>query len=970
MSRILALFLFLIGSTLFVAAQEEDPALQTLLQQKTTLPAIMHVVDNYYRSPAIKSRLGAANAASSYKHWKRWEYWWSSRVSPKGEFVNVSEKMVQATGLQQSRKIGSSMSSPSNAESVSGAWTLVGPNVTTEGIGRVDRFIFHPTNPSIIYAGAAGGGLWRTNNAGNSWTNLTEDIACLGVGGIAINPNNTNQIYILTGDGDSNGGGLVFSFGYARSSIGVLKSVDGGFNWKKTGSFPGTSSSLSGYRLVMHPTDPAILFACTNDGLFRTNNGGETWINVRDNGRFFNLKFKPGSSQICYATGRSPDLSRAYFWSSANAGLTWDSTLAINNQINQPTSRVELAVAESNSNVVYLLCGGIPDSGQFKGLYRSDNSGVSFIKQSGSPNILGRQSDGSDNNNQSSYDLTIAISTTSSNTVVVGAIEAWRSLDAGVSWVYRGSGIHSDIHEMAFNPLDNKLWAATDGGMYSSTDNGVTWVSHFDGMSISQFYRMAVSPDDHEDMIGGLQDNGVKQRVNANETFQWISGADGYCVGYDAADASIYYSVNNSSVNKYTNFGANAAGITPGRVDLSFFANMAMHTTVGGAFFMASDTFRKVTNGGSIWTTYNSTSMPLGGWYLQTCPSNGSRIYMAGGTSWNDASAGTLRRSDDGGNSWPGGAFILSGNSNFPAAFPKITCINVNPTNSSQVWVTFGGFMDGVKVYYSSNAGLNWQNKSGSLPNVPVNCVAVDNNNNAYIGTDNGVYRSSNLLNEWVPFYNDLPYVPVTDLVISQANNTIRASTFGRGIWSSDLYTTCPVNVNVSALQDGQKFYEASNEVYSTSTITGETGTKIRMKGGQSVKLVPPFKALSHSDFKANIGACGTGLLQVFKADVGDEDILTPVRWVKPGTGLNAIVESAVFNNGQVLVKLNTRQAGNIELVLTDVAGNVVQHMPAANYAMGKTDKVFTTNGLASGTYYVHAVHNHRWEHLQEVEVR
>ena len=80
--------------------------------------------------------------------------------------------------------------------------------------------------------------------------------------------------------------------------------------------------------------------------------------------------------------------------------------------------------------------------------------------------------------------------------------------------------------------------------------------------------------------------------------------------------------------------------------------------------------------------------------------------------------------------------------------------------------------------------------------------------------------------------------------------------------------------------------------------------------------------------------------------------------------------ESAVFNNGQVLVKLNTRQAGNIELVLTDVAGNVVQHMPAANYAMGKTDKVFTTNGLAPGTYYVHAVHNHRWEHLQEVEVR
>ncbi|MEO7311226.1 MAG: 3-coathanger stack domain-containing protein [Chitinophagaceae bacterium] len=967
----LFILLFIFGSMLQVNAQQDEVTLAPLLKNKRTLREVMQVIDTYYTLPATKARMGLKNTERSYKHWKRWEYWWSSRVGPNGEFVNVSEKMLQATGLQQNRKLLAN-ASPDKVESVGGNWSLVGPTLTTSGIGRVDRIAFHPSDPDIIYAGAAGGGLWRTINGGSTWTDITSDIPCLGISGISINPNNTNEIFILTGDGDSDTGGLVEDFGYMRTSIGVLKTSDGGATWAKTGSFPGAAASVIGYRLVMHPSNPSILFACTSDGLYRTVDGCATWVNVRDNGRFFNMAFKPGNPLVCYAAGRSGDSKRAYFWRSINGGLSWDSTQAINNIINNPTSRVDLTVAPSNSNVVYLLCGGIPDTGMYKGLYRSDNSGVSFALQSNTPNILGRSSIGDDNASQSTYDLTVAVSPTSSTTVLVGGVQAWRSTNSGSTWAYKGSGIHDDIHELAINPLDNKIWAATDGGVYSSVDNGTNWTPHFNFMSIGQFYKMAVSPDDYSEMIGGQQDNGTKKRVAGTGNFDPIGGKDGYAVGYDAGNASIYYSVNNSQVNKYTGNGAVATIISPPNVDLAFFTNMAMHSTQAGKFFLGSDTFRTVSNGGSTWSYYiTGQPMPLGGWALRTCPSNSNRIYMAGGAAYNSTGAGILRRSDDGGVTWPiNNNMILSAGIGFPASFPKITCINVNPINSSQVWVTFGGFMDGVKVYSSSNAGLTWTDRSGSLPNLPINCVAVDNSNNAYIGTDNGVYRKSSTVNDWVPFYNNLPYVPVTDLVISAAANTIRAATFGRGIWSSDMYSPCPVNLNVAGTIDGQEFYEASSAVTTSATLTGSAGTKVRMKGGQGVKLVPPFKALANSDYNARIGPCESGAILALTTDVTDSTILPANRWMRPEGVLRTIVENVTVSNQQIAVRLHIQTAGNVEIVLTDIAGNIMHKLAAASYSPGYADRSFSAAGLPPGTYYVQAVHNHRLEHLQEVEIK
>lgn len=948
---------------------QEDAILSQQLRGKRNLNEVMRIVNEYFKQPETINRFGAAGVKRNLKHWQRWEWFMSSRVGPNGDFVNINEKTIAATGLQQNRQLRSSANNLNNAtQSSSGAWGLVGPTNTTSGIGRVDRLAFHPTDADIVYAGAAGGGLWRTTDAGVTWSNLTPDIPCLGISGIAINPDNTNNIYILTGDGDSDISGLVEDFGYMRLSIGVLRSTNGGANWTKMGDFPGADySTLVGYRLTMHPANPDTLFACTNQGIFRTGDGGVTWTLVEDEGRFYNLKFKPGSSTICYAV--SLDGNTAKFFKSTNSGNSFVDDPAITAQINTPSSRVDLAVAASNSSVVYILSGGVPNAGgTYKGLFRSDDSGDSFNLQSSSPNILGRASDGSDNASQSSYDLTVAVSNATSNTVVVGAIETWRSLDAGVNWAFRGDDIHEDVHEVGFHPVGNKLWVANDGGVYSSTDNGANWTTHFEGMSISQFYRMAVNPDDYIDMIGGLQDNGTKKRSGGTSTFDRISGADGFTVGYDFANSTIFYAVLNQGITRFTNSGANSNSITPPNTNNPFSSSMAVHTSLGNALFLASDSFWRTTN---ATTANNWTLTPnlAGGWFLRTCPSNGNRVYMAGGTSY-QVNTGVLRRSDDGGATWAG-AGIISNNPGFPNVYPKITSINVDPNNSNNVWVTFGGYMDGVKVFFSNDAGANWFPRNGTLPNVPVNCIALDVNNNAYIGTDNGIYYRSTTMTDWVPFYNNLPYVPVTDLIITEAENRIRAATFGRGIWSSDLYSTCVTDLNLTGTLEGQEFHEASNNISSNALLSTSEGTKVQMRAGNEVLLQPNFTAREMTQFRAAIGPCGSGgVAGFFVAELNADSKLRPKQYLPPQNGKKSMIHVWSATNNQIQFEINQKLSGETDIVLTDTEGNIINTKNFTSSATGSWTNNIATTGLQPGLYYISVLLNKRVEHMQEVIIQ
>ncbi|HSK12541.1 MAG TPA: hypothetical protein VK907_04950, partial [Phnomibacter sp.] len=193
-----------------------------------------------------------------------------------------------------------------------------------------------------------------------------------------------------------------------------------------------------------------------------------------------------------------------------------------------------------------------------------------------------------------------------------------------------------------------------------------------------------------------------------------------------------------------------------------------------------------------------------------------------------------------------------------------VTCIAVRPNNSATVWATIGGFSAGNKVFRTTTGNSNpatWTNVSGTLPNVPVNCIAVDASNNAYIGTDIGVYYRGSTMTNWMPFYNFLPRVPVTSLILNETAGVIKAVTFGHGVWESPVYSACPANITLSGTQTGYKVYEAGTSLSSSADIFGGDNTEVFYKSGSRVELTPGFLARAgNSAFKAYIGPCGNGI--------------------------------------------------------------------------------------------------------------
>ena len=962
MCRVISLFLILILAHGKGWCQD-DEYLRPLLKGKTKLNEVMKVVDQHFKSPQTRKRLGEDMTNRFVKHWKRWEWYMESRLGPNGEFVNINKRLEEVAS-QLNRNV-STQQSAIEPNAVAGSWSSLGPTSTTSGLGRVDRIAFHPTDPDIVFAGTSGGGLWKTSNGGSTWTNLTPNIPSTGISGIEIDPNDPDHIYILTGDGDSQDfGGLVAGFGYSRFSIGVLETFDGGTLWKKTGEFPDTSQFIVGFALAMDPDNSNILLAATDKGLFRTSNGGDSWTNVLPL-KCHDIVFKP-TGTTAYAVTRDGD-EDGFFWVSPNNGLTWDSTPGTNSLIVN-AGRCKLAVTAANSSIVYLVGGRSLVSGQYAGTYRSTTSGTNFVLRSITPNIMGRSSE--DSYDQDVYDLSFAVKPTTQNTVVSGAVKTWRNTSGGqVNNWDSIPGTHADIHELKYNPLDNKLWAATDGGMYWSTDDGDTWNEAFNGMTTSQIYRMEVRPSNYLQLLAGLQDNGIKYKSTGAFDYDHILGADGFVVGFDAAFDSIFYGIANGTVRRFTNNGNNVSNISPTGGQMSenndFFPSMGIHTVNGNTLMISTDSFWRTNNAGTSW---NVTPNLVGKWYIRTCPSNGNRVYMAGRPS--GASNGILRRSDDGGVTWPG-ANISNNNPGYPNTTQRITCINVDPTNSLRVWITFGGFTDGVKVYYSSDGGANWVNRTGSLPNLPVNSIALDNANNAYVGTDLGVfYRASNM-SDWVPFYNNLPFVPVTDLVISQAEDRIRASTFGRGVWSSELYTSCIDSLSIGGTLEGQEFYEASNFISSTATLQPSEGTKVIMRAGNGILFPPGFTAQATAQLAAVIGGCGTGgVADLLLKDTGQVMTLSSTKkYYYPPGGRNAAIEISSTERTQASVIIHILKPGDVKLILKDESGKMIKEFVMQQNDRGDWPAVLSIPDLVKGMYYIHVYHNDRWEHMQELEI-
>lgn len=722
-----------------------------------------------------------------YKQFQRWFNFWEPRLYPSGEWDQLdSQAYLDAVRLAQPQE---------NRDG--GDWQSLGLDDWTAssygpGNGRVNCIAFDPSNDQVVFAGTPAGGLWKSTNNGQDWSPLTDHLPTLGVSGIVVSEDDSDVIYIATGDSDASD----------TYSLGIFKSIDGGETWTTAGLTFLLSQSVRTHRLMAVPGSPDTIFAATTDGLYKTINGGVTWIKVIS-AHIRDLEFKPGDVNTIYASSTS-------FYVSTDGG---DNFTVMNDGL--PASgglaRASIAVTPDEPEWIYFLA-AVDNTSSYEGLYRSTDSGGSWQLRSDSPNLLGSADDGGSTYGQAWYDMEIAVSPTDANSVIVGAVNLWESSNGGLSWglnafwTWPPSGtnyVHADIHNLDYN--NGTLWCGSDGGVFRSTNEGGSFTDMSEGLSISQFYRLGVYAGNSSRVSCGAQDCGTNL-MNGN-SWTHVLGADGMETIIHPDDQNIMWAcTQNGGLQKSTNGGSNfswsASGISE---DGAWTTPYILSPVNPDVMYAGFENVWRSTDGADSWQVISDfsneqlRSVAMGLFDPNT-------IYAA--------SYGNLYKTSDAGGDWE--------NISFGLANEAITYLAVDPLDVDRIWVTFAGFEEGEKVYLSENGGDTWQNISGNLPNCPVNCIVYDTetDDGIYIGTDLGVYYQSEELASWHPFMDGLPNVIVSELEINYNDQKIFAATFGRGLWSSEVWqspTEAPeadieLNQQYVCVGNSLQFFDASQE--------------------------------------------------------------------------------------------------------------------------------------------------------------
>ncbi|MDP4236160.1 MAG: FlgD immunoglobulin-like domain containing protein [Bacteroidota bacterium] len=678
------------------------------------------------------------------------------------------------------------------------AWTNVGPTNTG---GCTKAMAFDPTDGNTIYAGGAAGGVWKTVNAGASWSPITDlVIPDLAVASIAVDPSNHNTIFVGSGDPSVAADGL--------PGTGLYKSTDGGSTWQHM-----APTKLTGTvnKVLVHPTNSNIVFACSYDvnrGVYRSTDGGVTFARVFPAAKTADgVVWDVASAQLIgtkflfyLVEGNQPGggSTECGVYKSLDDGATWAKISAGGLPAGNNIGKSALAIPTLDKTKVYCLMANPNGDLANAGLYKSVNSGVLFTQVGTVPSTLFT---GGNTGAQGWYDLYLAIAphTATNDTLYIGGVEAYYSFNGGTSWFsYSDYNTHFQVHvdhqSIALDPTNTrKVYIGTDGGVYRSTDAGQTWSYRSNGMMTMRFYHIALDNNDFLKTYGGAQDQGIWRTITGQSPTQ-VLGGDGFQPIVTPTNSNIVYgegpfgdlfkSTTGGGGNTY--FSIDAPQFVQGNANFEpsdWETPFAMAPKNSATLFTGRQRMWQSVNSGSTWNPISPTFVYNNNTYfiesIGLSPAN-SQVYWAGlqggkiqlttngGTNWTDKSTGT-----------PGGT---------------VRSIVCHPTDAAWALASFEVYGSSARVMRTTNSGASWTNVSGTtgktLPGVPVNCVALDSISPStvwYAATDNGIYYTRDAGSTWSIAGSGLGLAPCWDVQVHANKTTIRVGTHGRSIWEGNV---------------------------------------------------------------------------------------------------------------------------------------------------------------------------------------
>ena len=681
--------------------------------------------------------------------------------------------------------------------------------------GRVTAVAGVASEPATFYLGATGAGVWKTDDYGTSWENVSDGFfSTPSIGAIAVAQNDPNVVYVGTGtDG-------------LRSNIiegrGMYKSIDGGQNWEMIGLQ--NVGQIGAVRI--HPLNHNVVYvaavgnafkANAERGIFKTTNGGKSWkkvLFISDKVGFSDIEFLPSNPETLFAaawkaerkpwtiiSGGTP--AEGGIYKSLDGGATWEKS---NNGL--PTTligKIDVALTPADSRIVYAL---VEAPGKEGGLFKSVDQGNSYTLVS-SENVI---------RTRPFYYNNIRVDPQNSDVVYALATRYSKSIDGGKTWK-RMSPPHGDNHDMWINPDNPDLFIqANDGGANVTHNGGKTWSTQFN-QPTAEIYQVEVDDQYPYWVYGGQQDNYSTVAVPSQAPYGLQAPGIGYIINTGGCEtgpavpkpgnANIVYSnckgrfgVFNKETGTEMQFyvgASNIYGHNPKDLKYRFQRVSPIHVSPHNpdVVYHCSQFVHKTINDGKSWetispdlTAFESDKQVISGSPITrdiTGEEYYSTIYsirespLTEGLIWVGSNDGLVHITQDGGENWQNVT---------PSKLPsggRVDAVEPSPHNPAKAYVSVLRYQLGERkpyLYKTTNYGKSWQLITNGIPSdFPTRVIREDpvKEGLLFAGTEYGVFVSFDDGANWKPFQQNLPVTPITDLKIHRGD--VVMSTMGRGFW-------------------------------------------------------------------------------------------------------------------------------------------------------------------------------------------